>query len=412
MSAGRDREKVKQTKKLVKLALDAGWTEAEIARKCRVTAEKVSTWKNGKARGRRHELKPLLDAFGWRLRRGKMRVYLVVDPDAGPKWEETETGRRLLACTEELEILERQHGDLLEALKSMSCSLSSDVRERAAQALERLTARLASLNDSPRADAAGNDTSADRPLPIEGPVDAVPQATRRRGTRRGRERVGSVESSRQALERQIAAGRRLVDMTPAEASGLARLHELLERFGGAPRRRIELERTKHTEALGIRIGCVPGRVVFSHVFTRPLAREGRTRHIVRHPAFRWVVHFHGDAGAFTVVRQRRRLLSAPRRQAWNGHLSTALGTHFNRNAQVLGGIIVDCVDSSDDAARWVSEIEPPMDLEALLAYVDASIHQPDRPHGPNDEVTLPFLLRKALIEQGFDVPGVVFHGAD
>jgi hypothetical protein len=48
-----------------------------------------------------------------------------------------------------------------------------------------------------------------------------------------------------------------------------------------------------------------------------------------------------------------------------------------------------------------------MDAAGLLEYCEKYFHNPRTLHGPHDELTLPFLLKKMLVEHGQDVPGVV-----
>jgi hypothetical protein len=43
----------------------------------------------------------------------------------------------------------------------------------------------------------------------------------------------------------------------------------------------------------------------------------------------------------------------------------------------------------------------------LISYCDDYIGNPQAVHSPHDELALPFLLRKMLVELGYDVPEVV-----
>lgn len=65
------------------------------------------------------------------------------------------------------------------------------------------------------------------------------------------------------------------------------------------------------------------------------------------------------------------------------------------------------VDCADDAGRWISSLAGPTDAAGLLSYCDNYIGDPQRAHSPHDELALPFLLRKFLVDLGYDVPGVV-----
>lgn len=65
----------KQTRELVRLALNNGWTQIEIAKTCRTQQSVVSSWSRGEKLGTEQQLKPLLDLFGYKLRRNTFRLY-------------------------------------------------------------------------------------------------------------------------------------------------------------------------------------------------------------------------------------------------------------------------------------------------------------------------------------------------
>lgn len=65
----------KWTRELVRLALNDGWTQQEIAEKCRTQQSIVSNWKNGSRLGTEQQLKPLLEIYGHKLRRNTFKVY-------------------------------------------------------------------------------------------------------------------------------------------------------------------------------------------------------------------------------------------------------------------------------------------------------------------------------------------------
>ena len=403
MSGGREREKIEATRELVELALDAGWTRAGIAHECRVDADTVSAWKKGKARGRRHELKPLLDAFGWRLRRGRMRVYIVAAPDAEPQWAQTERHAWFEAAAAASQRAQAIGAHLIETVGRLLGPETADL----AEAIETESSAVRARMQAARAELDDENASAHRKQYLNDKLAADAAVAERLDALEAmghadREVLEQVARLYRAAERRLAAhGFRL--SAPDDAI------EVLRR----------LERQAHAGVFAHRLEAVPGRIVFRHGFSKPsafLGWEMRYRSVV---SARWLVHH--DGGRFFLVRQRIRELSPIRRRAWQASLSEApvigiqkqAGLISAEQAKIPGHVrSADRVHSDDDDACWLSEIEPPMDLDALLAYVDASIHRPGRPHGPNDEVTLPFLLRKALIEQGFDVPGVVFHGAD
>ena len=126
---------------------------------------------------------------------------------------------------------------------------------------------------------------------------------------------------------------------------------------------------------------------------------------------RWHVHHQGK-DRFVLVSQDRRLLVGWSRLRWINDLSHVFGnsrfgysapefpSQFGFNGDQLW------VDCADDAGRWISEIVGPTDAAGLIAHCDAYIADPSTQHNPHDEVALPFLLRKMLVEQGYEVPGV------
>lgn len=81
----KNKRKFKQTKQLVRLALNNGWTQPEIAEACRTQQSVVSAWANGKKQGTEQQLKPLLDVFGHKLRRNSFRVYWSIDSETQEK---------------------------------------------------------------------------------------------------------------------------------------------------------------------------------------------------------------------------------------------------------------------------------------------------------------------------------------
>ncbi|WP_422460467.1 helix-turn-helix domain-containing protein [Endozoicomonas sp. ALB115] len=65
----------RQTKKLIRMALEDGWTQTEIAKKARVTQSVVSGWATGKTKAKENQIQFLLDEYGDRLRNGSCHVY-------------------------------------------------------------------------------------------------------------------------------------------------------------------------------------------------------------------------------------------------------------------------------------------------------------------------------------------------
>lgn len=81
----RNKRKFKQTKQLVRLALNDGWTQNEIKDACRVQQSVVSAWSKGTKHATEELLKPLLEQYGNKLRRNSFRVYWSIDPNTQVK---------------------------------------------------------------------------------------------------------------------------------------------------------------------------------------------------------------------------------------------------------------------------------------------------------------------------------------
>ncbi|MGB3225945.1 MAG: helix-turn-helix transcriptional regulator [Desulforhopalus sp.] len=87
----------KFTRDLVRLALNDGWTQDEIATKCRTQQSVVSGWKNGSKPATEQILKPLLDIYGYKLRRKTFRVYWSLDNEINQKTFYRVEGKVILA---------------------------------------------------------------------------------------------------------------------------------------------------------------------------------------------------------------------------------------------------------------------------------------------------------------------------
>ncbi|WDE12013.1 hypothetical protein [Thalassomonas haliotis] len=81
----KNKRKFKQTKQLVRLALNDGWSQIEIADACRTQQSVVSAWNKGSKQGTEQQLKPLLDVYGHKLRRNTFRVYWRINPETKEK---------------------------------------------------------------------------------------------------------------------------------------------------------------------------------------------------------------------------------------------------------------------------------------------------------------------------------------
>lgn len=79
------KRKFKQTKQLVRLAIHDGWSQADIAKKCRTYQSVVSEWKKGSKQGTEQQLKPLLEQYGHKLKRNSFKVYWNIDTESKAK---------------------------------------------------------------------------------------------------------------------------------------------------------------------------------------------------------------------------------------------------------------------------------------------------------------------------------------
>jgi transcriptional regulator with XRE-family HTH domain len=81
----KSKRKYKQTKQLISLALNDGWSQTEIADACRTQQSVVSDWKSGSKQGTEQQLKLLLEQYGNKLRRNSFRVYWCIDAETNKK---------------------------------------------------------------------------------------------------------------------------------------------------------------------------------------------------------------------------------------------------------------------------------------------------------------------------------------
>lgn len=75
----------KWTKELVRLALNDGWTQQDIAEKCRTQQSIVSAWKKGAKKASEAQLIELLKIYGHKLRRSSFKVYWNIDSETQAK---------------------------------------------------------------------------------------------------------------------------------------------------------------------------------------------------------------------------------------------------------------------------------------------------------------------------------------
>lgn len=145
----------------------------------------------------------------------------------------------------------------------------------------------------------------------------------------------------------------------------------------------------------IKMVAVEGPIVLRYTFVRPKA-DPRGKAWLRIPIGRWVVHRHGR-GRFVLIELSRRQLDDERRNRWFSEMARAS----------LSESCEEWVDCADDAARWTARIDDPTDASGLMTRCDEHVRDPARMHNPHDEMVLPFLVRKMLVEQGLDIPDLV-----
>ncbi len=71
----------KQTRELIKLALNDGSTQKDIADKCRTHQSIVSQWKSGSKLAFESQVKCLLDIYGYKLRKKTFKVYWSINSE-------------------------------------------------------------------------------------------------------------------------------------------------------------------------------------------------------------------------------------------------------------------------------------------------------------------------------------------
>ena len=312
------KKKFKYTRELVRIALNAGMTQEDIAKACRVSQPVVSKWAKGKGHAAEQSIAPLLKLYGSHLSRSTARIYLVMDA-TDPRWESSAMGQAFLAGTA-----------------------------------------------------------------------AMPQpATTRLG------------------------------ITYHHSHGDSRARELAELIGLRLSRSVTWDELK--DVIQVRFASeyptklvqVEGSVIFRHAFVRldgRLQRNGIERFWT--PIARWSLH-DGLRGKFVLVRQYRRHLQPPEMTEWDAQRTRQEVSVVSRKARdvasdltLLPSLSSHWVDSAEDSARWICRVERPMAIEELLAFVDNYVQDTMQLHTVHDQKTLPFLVRKALIERGYEVPGL------
>ncbi|MFQ3249111.1 MAG: hypothetical protein ACI9O6_000915 [Glaciecola sp.] len=85
INSKKPKRKFKQTKQLIRLALNDGWTQNQIKIACRVQQSIVSAWKNGTKQATEQQVAPLLEQYGHKLRKNSFRVYWSFEPETNQK---------------------------------------------------------------------------------------------------------------------------------------------------------------------------------------------------------------------------------------------------------------------------------------------------------------------------------------
>jgi transcriptional regulator with XRE-family HTH domain len=343
--------KFKDTRELVKIAIADGMTQKQIADVCRVEQSVVSGWLNGKSLAFDHQIAELKRRYGNRLNRTTSRVYLTLNnAPSTSRWEDTDRARRLLTVREELR------------------KLDEEARAR---------------------------------VETEEQEDAPPRTTRTRRSRAPRVVDEEEAKARDALDKET---QKLLEEIRPGAPHFISLTDLIE----SDQEDFETARNTEREQLT----QVQGPIVLRYTFVahKPNRRRDEIER-VRVPVARWLVH-HQSNGKFVLVRQERRMLEGQALWQWKRTLLASYKHQFGASHSSAEEFTnketkAPYVECADDSARWLSFIEGPMDAAALREYCDAYIQDPTMHHDPHDERTLPFLLRKVLVEHGHDVPGLV-----
>lgn len=174
--------------------------------------------------------------------------------------------------------------------------------------------------------------------------------------------------------------------------------------------RIKRSREDFAESGPHRLVQVEGPVVFRYTFSVLSHRAfRRSVDLSREPIARWVLHdLH--RGKFLLVSQSRRQLVGTAKRRWDIEFqdAKARASKLAEHARVPPPPMIssDYVNSTDDAGRWISFLCGPLTVEELLREVDDYLADSETTHSPHDELVLPYLIRKALVEHGHPVPGI------
>lgn len=75
----------KLTRQLVRMAINDGWTQKDLADTCRTHQSIVSAWYKGQKLATEQQVRPLLEIYGHKIRRNSFRVYWNINPDSREK---------------------------------------------------------------------------------------------------------------------------------------------------------------------------------------------------------------------------------------------------------------------------------------------------------------------------------------
>ncbi len=284
----------RQTKKLIRIALEDGWTQTEIAKKARVQQSVVSGWANGKNKAQYQQIEFLLEQYGHRLRKLSSSIY--------------STQRYYYEMTPELSAF-------LE---------SKDVDPKPFQDMSKVF---------------------DRDL------DKLP------------------ENNRSRVKEELRAKFKAIiyeDITQVEAP-----------------------------------------IIFRSAFQNEFVVGKQKK---KYTVAKWVLHSLGG-GHFLLVIQARRMLSDQQVKAENERrkLLSQMGYKVTIPEYTFKGLeqadryIQTC---NDDAAHWNSRLLKFSELGQMLEHIEGLLSGSGYLYSQYDLVTLPFLLKKALLDAGFPIKGV------
>ncbi len=162
---------------------------------------------------------------------------------------------------------------------------------------------------------------------------------------------------------------------------------------------VKIGQQSYQEPEDTRIVQMEGPVLFRYTFCKPI-RIVRAKgwDLGREPIARWIVHGLPH-GKLLLVKQVRRALTDTRLRRWTATIREV-------SQHDIHYCVPDWVDCTDDAGRWMSSLSEPMTASELVQLVDDYISDSNRVHSPHDELVLPYLIRKALVEHGHPVPGI------